>query len=184
VVFEIYVDMERQPLTIDTVLPPFARRLGHVNLLSEEKAELEQFILEVLGFRVSDRLGDVATWMRCDTDHHGIALAKASGRTRLHHHAWELESWSTLGHYADHVARSGQQFIWGPGRHGPGFNYFTYLLDPDGVVVEAYADLQRIYDDAAYKQIDWSTEPRALNLWGPMLPSDWGELGVPAIAPS
>ena len=184
VVFEVYVGMERMPLSVDTVLRPFARRLGHVNLLSEDKAELERFILDVLGFRVSDRLGEVATWMRCDTDHHGIALAKTNAGTRLHHHAWELESWSAMGQYADHVSRLGQQFIWGPGRHGPGFNQFTYLLDPDGVVVEAYSDLQRIYDDASYKPIDWSNEARALNLWGPMMPGDWGQHGVPVLEPS
>jgi catechol 2,3-dioxygenase len=184
VVFEVYVGMDREPLSIDTVLRPFARKLGHVNLLSDEKPELERFILEVLGFRVSDRLSDVVTWMRCDPDHHGIALAQASGGTRLHHYAWELESWSAMGRYADHVACSGQTFIWGPGRHGPGFNNFTYLLDPDGVVVEAYCDLLRIDDEAAYRPIDWSTEPRALNLWGPRLPPDWGEHGVPALKPS
>ena len=55
----------------------------------------------------------------------------------------------------------------------PGFNNFTYLVDPDGVIVEAYCDLLRIYDEAAYQPIDWSTEPRALNLWGPLLPPDW-----------
>jgi catechol-2,3-dioxygenase len=184
IVFEIYVGMERQPLSLDTTLRPLARRLGHVNLLSEDKSELERFIVEVLGFRVSDRLGEVATWLRCDADHHGIALARTSAGTRLHHHAWELESWSAMGHYADHIARSGQQFIWGPGRHGPGFNHFTYLVDPDGVVVEAYSDLLRIQDEAAYQPIDWSTEPRALNLWGPTLPASWGDHGVPILEAS
>lgn len=184
VVFEIYVGMERRPLSIETVLRPFARKLGHINLLSDEKPELEHFILDLLGFRVSDRIGDAATWMRCDPDHHGIALARTMAGTKLHHYAFELESWSALGQYADHVARSGQRFVWGPGRHGPGFNQFTYLLDPDGAVVEAYSDLLRIYDEAAYLPIDWSKEPRALNLWGPMLPDDWGEYGVPAIEPS
>jgi catechol-2,3-dioxygenase len=184
VVFEIYTGMERQPLSLDTILRPFARKLGHVNLLSDEKPELERFILDVLGFRISDRLGDVATWMRCDTDHHGIALTKVSGVTRLHHYAWELENWSAMGRYADHVARSGQKFIWGPGRHGPGLNQFTYLVDPDGAVVEAYCDLLRISDEAAYEPIDWSKEPRALNLWGPVLPADWGEHGVPALKPA
>ena len=181
VVFEIYVGMKREPLSISSVLRPFARKLGHVNLLSDEKPELERFILEVLGFRVSDRLGDVVTWMRCDPDHHGIAVAKTTRGTRLHHYAFELESWSAMGQYADHVARLGQQFIWGPGRHGPGFNQFTYLLDPDGVVAEAYCDLLRIYDEAAYEPIDWSREPRALNLWGPLLPDHWGEHGVPTV---
>lgn len=183
VVFEIYLGMHRRPLSIGTVLRPFARKLGHVNLVSDEKPELERFILDVLGFRVSDRLGDVASWLRCDTDHHGIALARAGEGTRLHHYAWELAGWSAMGHYADHVACSGKKFIWGPGRHGPGFNHFTYLVDPDGAIVEAYCDLLRIDDEAAYQPIDWSNEPRALNLWGPSLPADWGEHGVPALRP-
>ena len=184
VVFEIYVGMTRTPLTIDSVLRPFARKFGHVNLLSDEKPDLERFILDVLGFRLSDRLGELASWLRCDPDHHGIALARRStAGTMLHHYAFELEGWGALGQYADHVARSGQQFIWGPGRHGPGFNHFTYLLDPDGAVVEAYSDLMKIYDEAAYVPIDWSQQRGALNLWGPMLPSDWGDLGVPVIVP-
>ena len=36
-VFEIYAGMERTPLSVDTVLRPFARKFGHVNLLSDEK---------------------------------------------------------------------------------------------------------------------------------------------------
>ena len=40
VVFEVYVGMERRPLSVDTVLRPFARKVGHVNLLSDEKPEL------------------------------------------------------------------------------------------------------------------------------------------------
>ena len=184
VVFEIYVGMERQALSIDALLRPLARRFGHINVLSEDKQELERFLTDVLGFRLSDRLGDLASWLRCDCDHHGIALARTASGTKLHHYAFELESWSALGRYADHVALSGQQFIWGPGRHGPGLNHFTYLLDPDGVVVEAYSDLLRIYDDAAYEPIDWSKEPRALNLWGPKLPDGWGDHGVPVLGVS
>ena len=184
VVFEIYAGMKRTPLSVDSVLRPFARKFGHVNLLSDEKPALERFILDVLGFRLSDRLGELASWLRCDPDHHGIALAQRStAGTVLHHYAFELEGWGALGQYADHIARSGQEFIWGPGRHGPGFNHFTYLLDPDGAVVEAYSDLQKIYDEAAYEPIDWSREPRVLNLWGPRLPDGWGDHGVPVIRP-
>ena len=184
-VFEIYVGMKRTPLSIDSVLRPFARKFGHVNLLSDEKPELERFILDVLGFRLSDRLGELASWLRCDPDHHGIALAQRStAGTMLHHYAFELEGWGALGQYADHVARSGQQFIWGPGRHGPGFNHFTYLLDPDGGGRRGLQRPEKIYDEAAYEPIDWSQERGALNLWGPMLPSDWGDLGVPVIVPA
>jgi catechol 2,3-dioxygenase len=181
IVFEIYAAMTREPLSLENALPPLARKLGHLTLFSAEKPALERFILEVLGFRVSDRIGDFGTWMRCGPDHHGLAVGQATEGTRLHHYAFELEGWATVEVFADRVAKSGQQLLWGPGRHGPGFNVFTYLADPGGGIGEAYTDLLRIENDAAYRPIDWSTEPRALNLWGPQAPPGWNELGLPAL---
>jgi catechol-2,3-dioxygenase len=122
--------------------------------------------------------------MRCDPDHHGVAVGARSDGSHLHHYAFELEGWAAMAHYADHIARMGQQFLWGPGRHGPGFNQFTYLPDPDGAILEVYSDLLRIDNDAAYEPIDWSTEPRSMNLWGPQMPDGWNELGVPVLAPA
>lgn len=184
VVFELYEGMQREPLSPANVVVPLARKLGHVTLFSDRKSELEGFAVDVLGFRVSDRVGDFGTWMRCDADHHGLAVGQAPSGTRMHHYAFELESWAAIGHYADHLSRLGQRFVWGPGRHGPGFNLFTYAMDPDGAVVEAYADLLRIDNDAAYEPIDWSHDPGALNLWGPAPPDGWDDLGVPALAPA
>lgn len=184
VVFEAYTAMQRAPLGLGNLLGPVVRKLGHVTLFSEEKPALEQFILETLGFRVSDRWGAFATWMRCDADHHGIAVGLTRGATRLHHYAFELAGWGAVFSYADLVARSGRQFLWGPGRHGPGLNIFTYLPDPAGAIVEAYTDLQQITNDASYEPIDWSAEPRAMNLWGPDMPDGWDDLGIPVIAPA
>lgn len=184
VVFEIYTGMTRSPLALSNVLRPLARKLGHVTMFSDYKTELEDFILNVLGFRVSDRWGQYATWMRCDADHHGLAVGKTSSGSRLHHYAFELEGWGAIGYYADHISRLGQQFLWGPGRHGPGFNIFTYLPDPEGAIVEVYTDLLRIDDDKAYKAVDWADEPRAMNLWGPLMPSGWDDFGVPILDPA
>ncbi len=184
VVFEIYTGMTRSPLALSNVLRPLARKLGHVTMFSDYKTELEDFILNVLGFRVSDRWGQYATWMRCDADHHGLAVGKTSSGSRLHHYAFELEGWGAIGYYADRISRHGQQFLWGPGRHGPGFNIFTYLPDPEGAIVEVYTDLLRIDDDKAYNAVDWADEPRAMNLWGPLMPSGWDDFGVPILDPT
>jgi catechol 2,3-dioxygenase len=184
VVLELYTGMEREPLSLDNVLQPIAQKISHVTLGTEDKPELETFLLDVLGFRVSDQVGGVVTWMRCDTDHHGMAVAAIESGSRMHHYAFELESWSSIGAYADRIARDGQKFLWGPGRHGPGFNIFTYLSDPDGVVVEACADLLRIDNDAIYRPIDWDDNPNAMNLWGPDMPDGWRDLGVPVLTPA
>lgn len=181
VVLEISAGMTRAPLSLENTLRPLARKLGHVTLFSDAKPQLQAFLLDVLGFRVSDRIGEFGSWMRCGADHHGIAVAQSDRPTTLHHYAFELEGWASIETYADRVARSGGQFEWGPGRHGPGRNLFTYLTAPGGAIVEAYADLLRIDNEAAYEPIDWSQEPRAMNLWGPLMPADWEERGVPAL---
>ena len=184
VVFEIYTGMERAPLSLQNVLGPFARKLGHVTLFSDQKDALEQFILELLGFKVSDRFGELGTWMRCDADHHGLSVGMTPSGTRLNHYAFEFENLAAIGAYADHLARDGQHLLRGPGRHGPGFNIFTYLRDPEGAIIETYADMIRINDDASYRPLDWSSDPRAMNLWGQGPPEGWDQLGVPVLSPS
>lgn len=184
VVFELYTAMEREPLSVEHYMPPLARRFGHVTLATGEHEEMRRFLIEVLGFRITDTLGDRVTWLRCDTDHHGIALVDA-GKNELHHYAFELENWSAIQRYADHLAFQGKALVWGPGRHGPGRNLFTYTPDPENLIVEAYADLFQVPDEANYRPIDWSkmSPERAYNLWGPPPPPDWRDYGVPLLAP-
>ncbi len=182
-VLELYTAMEREPLSVEHYMPALARRFGHVTLVTEERAEMERFLIDVLGFKVTDTLGNRVSWLRCDTDHHGIALIDA-GKAGLHHYAFELENWSAIQRYCDHLAFLGKRLVWGPGRHGPGRNLYAYLPDPDNTIVEAYADLLVVPDDANYRPIDWSDRgDSALNLWGPMPPPEWRDYGVPILTP-
>ena len=132
----------------------------------------------MLGFRVSDRLGRVA-WLRCDADHHGLAITPGPEGTTLHHHAWQTQDLGTLASYCDSLIADGLTLKWGPVRHGPGFNLATYLPDSAGGLVEVFADLLQIPDDAGYIPTDWSDEPNTLNLWGPPLPDDFLTFGLP-----
>jgi catechol-2,3-dioxygenase len=181
--FELYTAMKREPLSVEHYMPPLSRRFGHITLRTEGRAELEPFLINVLGFRTTDTLGGRATWLRCDFDHHGIAVID-SAKTVLHHYAFELENWSAIQRYCDHLAFIGKRLVWGPGRHAPGRNLYTYIPDPDNTLVEGYADLLQVYDDANYVPIDWTSRGEgALNLWGPMPPSEWPDYGVPVLAP-
>ena len=40
----------------------------------------------------------------------------------------------------------------------PGHNLFIYYPDPDGNVVEIFAELDRIHDDGNYKPLQWDPE--------------------------
>jgi catechol-2,3-dioxygenase len=182
-VLELYTAMEREPLSVEHYMPPLGRRLGHVSFATEDRAEMERFLIDVLGFRVTDMLGNRVSWLRCDMDHHGIALVDQP-KQELHHYAFQLESWGAMQQYCDHLAFLGKRLVWGPGRHGPGRNLYTYLPDPENAIVEAYADLLVVLDEANYEPIDWDLRGEdALNLWGPMPPQGWRDYGVPILAP-
>jgi catechol 2,3-dioxygenase len=183
IAFEVYLGMGRELISVENTVRPLARKLGHVTFNSGQMLEVERFLVDVLGFRVSDRVEGEASWLRCDPDHHGLAVSAGREGTRCHHYAFEVESWASLGTYLDDVARDGDDLIWGPGRHGPGFNIYTYRVDPDGCVLEVYTDLLRIDNDEAYVPFDWSTHPSPMNLWGPPAPDDFRDHGVPVGRP-
>lgn len=175
--YEIYTGMTRMPLSPGSHLKSLIRKLGHLTFLSADAEVILAFWLDGLGFRVSDQSGG-QTWTRCDADHHGLAVGPRASGTVLHHHAWEARDWGALGAYCDQLAINDLALSWGPVRHGPGFNRATYLLDPDGGAIEVYSDLLRIDDEAAYRAVDWSTQPRAMNLWGPEAGADLLEAGI------
>jgi catechol 2,3-dioxygenase len=182
IVYEVYDGMARDPLSVHTYLRPGMRKLGHLTFLCEDAQEVVAFWRDGLGFRISDEAGGI-TWMRCDADHHGLSVGPRPAGAVLHHYAWQVQDLSALGQYCDDIARQGLTLLWGPTRHGPGFNFAAYLPDPDNAIIEVYADLLQIHDERAYERIDWSSEPRALNLWGPMPSEDLLGAGVPTVAP-
>jgi catechol 2,3-dioxygenase len=181
-VFELYTAMEREPLSVEHYMPPLARRLGHVSFAAAECSEMSEFLQEVLDFRLTDTLGDRVYWLRCDHEHHGFALVQYETEPSLHHYAFQLENWSAIQRYADNLAIQRKRLAWGPGRHGPGRNLYTYLPDPNNIIVEAYADLLEVWDEANYEPIDWSyLGESALNLWGPLPPKEWRDYGAPVL---
>jgi catechol 2,3-dioxygenase len=182
IVYEVYDGMDRDSLSIHTYLRSGIRKFGHLTFLCEHPEEVVRFWRDGLGFRVSDQAGGM-TWMRCDADHHGLAIGPRPAGNVLHHYAWQVQDLAALGQYCDDIARLGLTLDWGPVRHGPGFNFAAYLRDPDEAIVEVYADLLQIHDERAYERIDWSNEPRALNLWGPPPSEALLTVGVPIIAP-
>ena len=160
-------------------------KLGHIafNVVNVKKAS--DFYCDVLGFRVSDWMADFFVFLRCSPDHHTINLVD-SKRSKMHHIAFELRNWGHLQTACDFLATKGYPLIWGPGRHGIGHNLFAYHRNPDGQIVELFAELDSINDeelgyfeprpwhkDRPQKPKVWSKDPSASNIWGIMPPSDF-----------
>jgi catechol 2,3-dioxygenase-like lactoylglutathione lyase family enzyme len=176
--FEVFVGMEEAgPIHTGRGVQP--RRFGHPNLTCSDVRSTQSFLQDVLGFRLSDEIGDsTLAFLRCNPEHHGIGLQQ--GATGLNHYAWEVEGLPELGRLGDVLSRNDGRFIWGPGRHGAGDHVFTYHFDPSGCVVEYYADMRQIWDDDTYVPGNWSLEDhRGQNLWGPVTPTELLEASIP-----
>jgi catechol 2,3-dioxygenase-like lactoylglutathione lyase family enzyme len=159
------------------------RKFGHPMLSCEDTGPTVAFMADVLGFRLSDDVGDgTLVFMRCNVDHHGIGVGLGP-RAGLNHYAWGVENLATLGALGDVLERNGGRFIWGPGRHGAGQNLFTYHFDPAGFIVEYYADLYQVWDERTYEAGRWRIDDmRAQNLWGPGAPREMMETAIPLAA--
>jgi catechol 2,3-dioxygenase len=157
------------------------KKLGHVTLAAADTAALEGVLTDVLGFRVSDRIGGVLAWLRCNTDHHGIGVV-SSESPGVNHYAFELEGWGAFSALADHVIQHDVRLIWGPGRHGPGENLFCYYEDADGSMVECFSDILKVEDEATYRPLDWPNDATSLNRWGPGPDPAWFDYSTPFAA--
>lgn len=157
-------------------------KLGHVCYFTSDIARTVAFYQGTLGFRVSDWVEDFFVFLRCSPEHHTINLLQAPEKAgRLHHLAFELRDWTHVEQICDRLAAGGVPLVWGPGRHGPGHNIFTYHRDPDGNVVELFCELDLMLDEAAgaFDPRPWHADhPQRPKVWaaGPLLPNAWGPL--------
>jgi catechol 2,3-dioxygenase-like lactoylglutathione lyase family enzyme len=157
------------------------QRLGHALLKVEKLKPVEEFLCEILSFRISDRaLDGKIAWLRCSEVHHSINLLQ--GPAGIHHYAWEVDDWAVFKRLGDILRGDGRRFVWGPGRHGPGNNLFTYHADSTGTLVEYFADVQHIENEDSYQWRDWSGVPEWYNVWGPLPPENFIEYGIPVQA--
>ena len=145
-------------------------RVQHVTLATQNMDTMVEFYLE-LGFRVSDRMGEVFTWLRSTVEHHSLAIVNAAA-AGMDHYSYDVSDWNDFKVWCDRLADLDVAVRWGPGRHGPGNNLFIFFDDPDGNHVELSAEMERFWDDRAeYAPRVWTADPKTINLWGGQLAS-------------
>jgi catechol 2,3-dioxygenase-like lactoylglutathione lyase family enzyme len=161
--------------------PVRPRKLGHVVVGTVDLESSEGIFVDVLGFKLSDRVKHVGPFLRCSTDHHNLMVMSAPVPF-MHHTSWQVDDIDDVGRGAATMLEADPaRHVWGLGRHNIGGNFFWYLRDPAGNFAEYYSDLDVIVDDAA-----WTPElfggRKSLCAWGPppppsfLRPDDLAEL--------
>jgi len=158
----------QDPSGVEGYPPLRPTKLGHVAAFTAELASMQKFYEELLGFRWSDTIGDYFVFLRCNADHHAANFLASQKFDGMHHIAYEMRDPAHLITMIDHLAKEGYRLIWGPGRHGPGHNMFTYHKDPDGNTIELFTQLDVMHDE---NKGYW--EPRPWHETFPLYPRTW-----------
>ena len=152
--------------------PAAPRRLGHVLWGTPDIAASKRFLVDVLGFRLSDESAGIIAFLRCSPDHHNIGLI-GSPVPFFHHSSWQVDDVDEIGRRRAPPAHGRPDaHVWGLGRHFLGSNPFWYFRDPAGNFAEYFADLDQIGDDDAWIARDWAPD-KSLYAWGPPVPRDF-----------
>ena len=152
-------------------------KVGHIAFFTPDVQGLCDFYQRVLGFRVSDWLGDFFVFMRCNPDHHSLNFFRGDN-ARLHHIAFELKDTVHLMESCERLAQGRIPLGWGPLRHGPGHNLATYHRNPDDHVVEDYCELDQMKNEELgyFEPRPWHVDrPQRPKVWTPgEWTSGWG----------
>jgi 2,3-dihydroxy-p-cumate/2,3-dihydroxybenzoate 3,4-dioxygenase len=138
-------------------------RISHVVLHSPAHKALQQWYRDVLGFRLSDWLGDFMVFLRCNPAHHRLAILP--GPPALNHIAFDVASVDALMRGLARMNGAGIELQWGPGRHTAGNNTFTYYTSPNGNTVEYTSDLEEV-DEATWQPKVHTPGLETMDRWG------------------
>jgi catechol 2,3-dioxygenase len=140
------VDSETHPMSMGKQAIDAGVRMGHVHLKVSDIERALGFYRDVLGFEVTQRIGNSAAFLSAGGYHHHIGLntwesaggpAPAAGTTGLYHLAIVYPTRAKLG---DALRRLIDARIPLDGAADHGVSEALYLRDPDGNGVELYWD--------------------------------------------
>jgi catechol 2,3-dioxygenase len=152
-------------------LPFHIGKIGHVVLNVRDVARSARFYTEILGFQVSDAYSESMVpggmvFLRCNTDHHGIALvgsmASAAANVELNHVAFEVASLDEIVRAPDHLRRHGVTIDF-EGRRRAGCQLAVEFRDPDNHRLEIYWGIDQIGSDGKAppsSRVEGSARPR------------------------
>ncbi|MGF7120335.1 MULTISPECIES: VOC family protein [unclassified Rhodococcus (in: high G+C Gram-positive bacteria)] len=136
--------------------------LGHVVFQVPDLDEANRFYVDVLGFRLSDRIATdryTVRFYHVNGRHHSLALAELPGYVGFNHLMLEVENIDDLGTAIDLLDETGTEVMQTLGRHTNDLMTSIYISSPSGLqieyghgglVVDDLSWIARTYDQPSY----------------------------------
>lgn len=163
ILFEISSDVARASVAEVARWDGVPVKISHIVFHSPDHQAFVKWFVDVLGFKVSDWLGDFMCFLRCNSAHHRIAVLP--GPPCLNHVAYDMTGVDGMMRGAHRLKIKGTPIQWGPGRHTAGNNTFSYFVTPGGFAVEYTAELEEV-DFELHEPKVVEPAPLVMDQWG------------------
>jgi len=146
-----------------------------VEALTWYQQNLGMIVSDFLFFPGQRERGPTMSFIRCDrgaepADHHTLAMALGPAN-RYVHSAYQVSDLDALAAGGEYLRERGYFRSWGIGRHIQGSQLFDYWRDPDGFLVEHFADGD-MFDNTL--EPGWAPfTASGLSQWGPPVSGDF-----------
>ena len=161
--FEVSAEVERGGKRDVARWEAVPQKISHVVLHSPDHKAMVAFFTDVLGFKLSDWLGDFMAFLRCNEWHHRLAILP--GPPCLNHVAYDMLSVDCMMRGIARLKQQGTDIKWGPGRHTAGNNTFSYFVTPGGFAVEYTSELESVDFDHHEAHVH-QPGPNTMDQWG------------------
>ena len=167
------------------------RRLDHVNVWCRDIDACSAYMVETLGFRVSEQVvGDdgrlVGSWLHVTPKSYDLAYGRvdpAGVGGRLHHVAFAVDAREYVMRAADVFLDAGVRIECGPAKHAVQQTCFLYAFEPGGNRVEIITD-GRLLLAPDRPAVTWTLEERKRGqAWGTLMPESWFTYATPPVEP-
>lgn len=168
VCFEYYSRMQTVPSAVPPKYTKF-RRIAHIGVGVDDVRASSQYLLDNLGFRASDIIGDfMVCFMRPFpvADHHGFGyLPSRTGQPQFNHVAFLVDSIDDIGRLFNRIEAGSVSRAFGIGRHPTSDSIHLYINDPDGMLWEYSLGMEQFPEEGAREARFMSSAPEDLDLW-------------------
>jgi catechol 2,3-dioxygenase-like lactoylglutathione lyase family enzyme len=141
-------DVQRWNDAVDAYGRARPLRISHIalDIAKDGREAATDFYLERLGFRATDRVLQVGTFLQAasDDEHHNLLLCHRPDRPGINHTSYEVRDFDEVMEGGNHMIAQGWREARRIGRHTIGSNVFRFFHAPCGGRVEYAADMDRV----------------------------------------